>query len=118
MEKRIKAKALGPRARRGYIGGDFGRSGLCARRAASCRLREMYHGCSEEEEVQFEARHGSFASCAEVERPCRMQQLRRTEAPASRLQRLRSLRWPRSGCEIGCRLSSPSANPDRLGATV
>src|SRR3546814_21037627 len=79
MEKRIKAKALGPRARRGYIGGDFGRSGLRARRAASSRLREMYHGCSEEEGVQLETRHGSFASCADVEHPYRKPQQSATE---------------------------------------
>lgn len=55
------------------------------------------NGRSKEENVEVAAQHAALPSCAEGLSLRRMLELRRVEAPASRLRGVRSLRRPRGG---------------------
>jgi len=56
---------------------------------------ENLHGSPEEEGIEIASEHAPRASRSQGSELCRMLELRRDEAPASCLRRLRSLRRPR-----------------------
>ncbi len=72
------------------------------------------HGCSKKKDLAIAARHAAQPPGVADRGAGGLPELRRTEAPAPRVQPLRPLRRPRSG---GCRQEKPEGHGSRLTRT-